>query len=80
MFSAASRHRNKGNVVSCLRDRPGLGGLETWIPSLVLPCLVALGMLTQFPLRHPKISWGLASATIMRREVWDLCGEYCSPE
>lgn len=74
MFGMASRHRNKGNVVSCLGDRPGLGALETWTPSLVLPCLGGPGHADSVSPPAPQISWGLASAAIMRREVWDLWG------
>lgn len=68
---------NKGSVVSCLGDRPGLGALGTWVPSLVPPCLGAPhlpGHADSVSPPAPQLSRPLARAAIMRREVWDLCG------
>lgn len=58
MLGMVSRHRNKGDVVSCLRDRPGLGrgGCKPGSHSWFCPVWVALGLLPQFPLLHPMLS------------------------
>lgn len=75
IFGTVSRHRMKGDFVLCLRGLLWVGRLATWILSLVPHCVGAPGVLTQFPLLHPMISEGLASAAILRCEVWGPFGD-----
>lgn len=63
---------SKEALFPVLEDCPGLGRWKPGSYSYFCPVWVAQGVLTQFPLLHPVISWGLARAPILRCEVWDL--------